>query len=206
MFLNIWITSKNRTKAFVTKSAYAGCLMSVMLSPSNISCSSVNALTFEEWSSVITARTSNPTSAKSSVHLLISQTFQPFASDFCFRKGAYHYWGRLFQGDNQEKYHSVEQIPFILSHEITTVGGIVQIFVNTFHRWLKHNHWTRAVFLEVIWQLSANQFQQMTLHSPFSFIYDAKFSTMLNLVTVQFCPWRNHSGSGITSFVRQRDM
>ena len=90
MFLNIWITSKNRTKEFVAKSAYAGCL-SVMLSPSNISCSSVNALTFEEWSSVITARTSNPTSAKSSVHLLISQTFQPFASDFCFRKGAYHY-------------------------------------------------------------------------------------------------------------------
>ena len=39
----------------------------------------------------------------------------------------------------------------------------------------------------------------MTLHSsPFCFIYDAKFSSMLNLVTVNFCPWRNHSGSGIT--------
>ena len=90
MFLNIWVTSKNRTKELDAKSAYAGYL-SVMLSPSNISCNSVNALTFEEWSSVITARTSNPTSAKSSVHLLISHTFQPFASDFCFRKGAYHY-------------------------------------------------------------------------------------------------------------------
>ena len=36
---------------------------------------------------------------------------------------------------------------------------------------------------------------KITLHSsPFWFIYDAKLSVMLNLVTVQFCPWRNHSG------------
>ena len=66
MFLNRWITSKNRY-VFVAKSAFAWCLMNVLLSPLSISCSRVNALTFEEWSSEITARTLNPTSAKSDI-------------------------------------------------------------------------------------------------------------------------------------------
>ena len=45
--------------------------MNVLFSPSNISYSRVNA--FEGWSSVITARALNLTSAKSSINLLISR-------------------------------------------------------------------------------------------------------------------------------------
>ena len=47
------------------------------------------------------------------------------------------------------------------------------------------------------WILSSSF--KVTLHSSsFCFIYDKKFSSMLNLVRLQFCPWRNHSRSGIT--------
>ena len=47
--------------------------MNLLLSTSKISCSRVNAFTFEGWSSVITARTLSPTLAKSSIHLLTSR-------------------------------------------------------------------------------------------------------------------------------------
>ena len=71
MFLNRWITSKNRYN-FVAKSVYTGCLMNVLLSPPNISSCPVKVLTFGGWSLVITAQALNPTSAKSSIDLLIS--------------------------------------------------------------------------------------------------------------------------------------
>ena len=70
MFLNRWITPKNRY-VFVARSAYAGCLMKFLLSPSNISCSRVNTFTFQGEPSRIT-RTLNPTSTKSSICFLIS--------------------------------------------------------------------------------------------------------------------------------------
>ena len=72
MFLNRWITPKHRY-VFVLRSAYAGCLMKFLLSPSNISCSRVNTFTFEGWPSRIT-RTLNPTSTKSSICFLISHS------------------------------------------------------------------------------------------------------------------------------------
>ena len=71
IFSSRWITSKNRY-VFVAKSEHVRRFINVLLSPLNISCSRVNTFTFEGWSWVITARTLNPTSAKSSTHLLIS--------------------------------------------------------------------------------------------------------------------------------------
>ena len=71
IFSSRWITSKNRY-VFVARSEHVQRFINVLLSPLNISCSRVNTFTFEGWSWVITARTLNPTSAKSSTHLLIS--------------------------------------------------------------------------------------------------------------------------------------
>ena len=71
IFSSRWITSKNRY-VFVAKSEHVRRFINVLLSPLNISCSRVNTFTFEGWSWVITARNLNPTSAKSSTHLLIS--------------------------------------------------------------------------------------------------------------------------------------
>ena len=40
---------------------------------------------------------------------------------------------------------------------------------------------------------------KITLHSfPHCFIFDAKYSSLLNLATVKICPWQKHSVSGIT--------
>ena len=40
---------------------------------------------------------------------------------------------------------------------------------------------------------------KITLHSfPLCFIFDAKYSSLLNLATVKICPWQKQSVSGIT--------
>ena len=58
-FLNRFVTSKKRY-VFVARSACAGCLMNVLLSPLNGPCCRVNAFTFEGWSLIIAARILNP--------------------------------------------------------------------------------------------------------------------------------------------------
>ena len=117
------------------------------------------------WLSVITARTLNPTLAKSGIHLLISHFIGEW---FLFQEGSVSLLGWTFSRRQSWKLQLLWKNPLLHLVPRNYHYGIVQIFVNTFDRLLKHNHCRRPVFPEAIWQLSAKQLQQMLIFSRYS--------------------------------------
>ena len=102
------------------------------------------------------------TNFESNFHSIIESNFPHL---FLFQRGSVSLLGETFSRKQSSKLQFLWINSLLYLVPQNHHGGIVQIFVNTFHRWLKHIHWTLSILPDAIWQLSANQLHQMLICS-----------------------------------------
>ena len=140
--------------------------MDVLLSPSNISCNRVNALKFEGWSSLITARTLNATSAKPSMHLLISH-FNHSPLIFVSEGKRITIGINFFKETIMKTTIPLNKFPFSSCPTKSPLWCCTD-FCKYISLTIKTQSLDTVCFSEVIWQLSTNQLPQMLIFSRHS--------------------------------------